>query len=263
MREIQNFNFRLYGDEAKPKLVFLHGLMGYAQNWRSVVRAFEKDYHILTYDQRGHGKSFHAQDSYSPENYAEDLRFLLDHLGWQKVILVGHSMGGRNALHFTYRYPDRVKALVIEDIGPEANRDGIERIENILANIGGPFETKEAAKNQIFSLYDPVLANYLFANMEEKPDGKVDWRFDKRGILESLYYGRERSRWEEVESLRCPCLVIRGGNSEDLSEEVLQKMLASNPRIKAHTIEGVGHWVHFEALEEFNRVLGAFLQLPQ
>jgi pimeloyl-ACP methyl ester carboxylesterase len=98
--------------------------MGYALNFRRIAREFEATHRVLAYDQRGHGRSFHADlaaepDAYSPERMADDLRLILDDLGWSRIRLVGHSMGGRVALTFAALYPERVESLVIVDIGPE------------------------------------------------------------------------------------------------------------------------------------------------
>src|SRR5436305_14748609 len=109
---LDNFHYQITGvTEASggeaPKLVFLHGVMGYSANWRRIARAFEHTHHVLVYDQRGHGRSFQPPTGYAPEDYASDLEKILDELGWGAIQLVGHSMGGRAALHFAYESPDR------------------------------------------------------------------------------------------------------------------------------------------------------------
>ena len=87
---IDNFNYRITGNPDAPKLVFLHGLMGFSNNWRSIAREFEKQFHILVYDQRGHGRSFRPDTGYGPEDYAEDLKKILDSLAWDKVLSLIH-----------------------------------------------------------------------------------------------------------------------------------------------------------------------------
>lgn len=241
-------------------MVFLHGLMGYGQNWRSVIRNFEDQFCILSFDQRGHGSSFQPEEGYQPENYAEDLNKILEELGWDKISLIGHSMGGRNAMQFTHTYPSKVEQLCIVDIGPDLNAAAIQKIEKIFDVAPGPFESKEEAKGLLFSSFSQVLANYLLANIEKKENGQFNWRFSKRGILESLYQGREKERWEEWKSINCPTLLIRGEKSEDLSPEIYQKMLDTNPNAEGIVIEGAGHWVHYERRKAFCTVLQAFLE---
>lgn len=138
---LKQFHYQLYGNSASPKLVFLHGLMGFGANWRKIVSSLEDQYQILTLDQRGHGRSMKPETGYAPENYADDLLKILDELGWEKIHLVGHSMGGRNALNFAARFPHRVISLVLEDISPVGNPNDVERYENLLAKVPTPNET--------------------------------------------------------------------------------------------------------------------------
>jgi len=259
MSHFQNFNYRIDGDNQQNRLVFLHGLMGYGQNWRSIVREFEHKYQILSYDQRGHGKSFKPDSGYRPEDYAEDLHKILADLGWSKITLIGHSMGGRNAIEFASLYPEKLKALVVVDIGPDYNEDAITSIERIFAIAKEPFATREAAKELFLKNFSLSLANYLYANLIRKGE-EWTWRFSKRGVLESLYQGRERNRWKEWQNIEIPSLVIRGEESEDLLPAVYEQMLASNSHAQGCIIKNAGHWVHSEQREAFCRALSHFLK---
>ena len=112
MEYLQNFNYKILGNlQSEKYLVFLHGLMGSGINWSSIAKLFAEDYQILIYDQRGHGRSFQPQEGYHPNDYAEDLYKILRELDWDKINLVGHSMGGRNALSFAQLYPDSLQKL--------------------------------------------------------------------------------------------------------------------------------------------------------
>lgn len=122
MGHLQQFHYKITGPPSGRPWVFLHGLMGYLHNWASVIRSLDATEKCLTYDQRGHGQSFKPAQGYAAKDYAEDLKLIIDELGFKKIILVGHSMGGRNALHFASAYPERIEKLVIEDIGPKAIR---------------------------------------------------------------------------------------------------------------------------------------------
>lgn len=269
MAYLDQFNYQLLGYPAGPKLVFMHGLMGSGANWRKVASSFEEDYHILLFDQRGHGRSFQPIQGYRPEDFSDDLFNILNELHWDKADLVGHSMGGRNALNFAARWPHRVNRLVLEDIGPDANLKAAERIEGYLRFIPTPFTTRAEAKEFLLGKFKAnlggggraeTLAQFFYSNMAENQQGAVDWRFSKSGILSALSEGRVKERWHEVQSLSCPTLVVRGELSEDLSHEVYVKMLASNPRLLGVEIAGSGHWVHFEKVEAFIQEVKKFLK---
>src|SRR5438445_4832107 len=100
-----------------PILIMLHGLRSYAHVWDGVARPLADGYHILALDQRGRGDSDWSPDaSYSTEAYVSDLEQLVQSLGLNRFILIGHSMGGANTIVFTARHPDQVIAAVIEDM---------------------------------------------------------------------------------------------------------------------------------------------------
>lgn len=266
MSYLENFHYQILGEKHLPKMVFLHGLLGSGANWRRVTSQFQDQYQILIYDQRGHGRSFQPEEGYRPEDYSQDLHDILEELGWNPIFLVGHSMGGRNALSFASRWPERVKALVIEDIGPESSGEGEDKIKRLLSLVPTPFESKLQAK-QFFEEEFPrrlmgqknavTLANYFYTNITEK-EGGADWRFSLKGVLESLYQGHLKQRWDQVQALSSPTLWIRGENSEELAQEVFQKIPQVNPQIQALEVADSGHWVHFDQPEEFIRILREF-----
>lgn len=268
MSYLTNFYHHFYGPEDGRKWIFVHGLMGYGQNWRKIISGLEATERCLVYDQRGHGRSFKPAEGYAPEDYANDLKAIVDELGWDQFVLVGHSMGGRNVLNFAARFPERVSHLVIEDIGPEGNPRAHEYYEYLLNLVPTPFVNREEAKRYFFEEFVKtaktrenvqVMANYFYSNMEEKADGLVDWRFSKQGIIDSVLLGRSGDRWSEVESLRVPTLLVRGANSRELSRENYDKMLAHNPMIKGVEIPQAGHWVHSDQPQAFTEALKMFV----
>jgi pimeloyl-ACP methyl ester carboxylesterase len=268
MSYLTQFNYQILGEPTAPKLVFLHGLMGSGANWRKITPQFEKNFQILLYDQRGHGRRFQPEQGYSSEDYANDLKFILDELKWSKIDLVGHSMGGRNALVFANLYPEYLNKLMIVDIGPEINELSGEKIKKLIEMIPTPFSNRTEAKTYFSGPFlertrnnpqKEILAQYLYSNLQELDNGSVDWRFSRSGILETLHEGRTQSRWREIEQLRVPTLLVRGENSEDLTRDVYNRALNANKVIKGVEVPGVGHWVHSEKPEEFSEILSNFL----
>ena len=108
-------------ESAKGTLIFLHGLLGFASNWGKILPYFQKDYNILTFDQRGHGRSEHAPSgAYNPKDYADDLYELCNKLNIQNAHIIGHSMGGKVAMALVDIAPNVVKQLVVLDMAPVA-----------------------------------------------------------------------------------------------------------------------------------------------
>lgn len=268
MSYLADFNCKIYGPSEGRKWVFVHGLMGYGQNWRRIVSGLEATEQCLVFDQRGHGRSIKPEHGYAPQDYANDIRHIVDELGWDKFVLVGHSMGGRNVLKFANLYPERLLDLVIEDIGPEAQPEAHKYYEDLLNVVPTPFATREEARQ--FFMNDfihkaktrenvEVMAQYFYANIEEKPEGGVDWRFSKNGIIESVLIGRGKDSWSDVKNLKVRTLLVRGANSPELGRETYREMLASNPLLEGVEIPGAGHWVHSDQAQAFIAALKSFV----
>ena len=268
---LSQFNYQLLGPETGRCWIFLHGLMGYGLNWRTIAKNLETTERILIFDQRGHGKSMQPETGYAPQDYAEDVKMIMQELGWNKVILVGHSMGGRNALAFAAKYPEKVERLVIEDIGPEGKSGAIEYYQWLLGLVPTPFASKIEAKeffmNQFKSLVKgrsenpDTLGAYFYSNIIETPTGQADWRFSKEAILRSVIEGRAKDQWNDLRSLNMPTLLIRGETSKELSVEEFKRMSVANPHIEAVEISNAGHWVHSDQPQEFLNVIRKFTGL--
>jgi esterase len=265
---LDHFHYQFYGPPEGRKWVFLHGLMGFLNNWRTIIKAIESTERVLVFDQRGHGRSFKPENGYDPEDYADDLKKILDELGWDKIILVGHSMGGRNALNFASRFPERVEKLIIEDIAPSGDPEGWHYYDNLLNAVPTPFKSRTEArlffqnelKNRVQDTGSiDVLSAFLYANMEDQKDGTVSWRFSPKAIVASAQQARAGDRWDEVKNLSMPTLWIRGENSRDLCREDWQKVVSMNRVIEGVEIPEARHWVHSDQPLAFSNVIRQFV----
>src|SRR6185503_2429319 len=107
-----------WGGEGRTPLLLLHGFTGHAHAWDTLAIALQPHFHVLALDQRGHGDSDPA-DVYNPVVAYDDLTGVLEQLSITSLVMVGLSMGGRNAMYFTAQRPTAVQKLVVVDIGPE------------------------------------------------------------------------------------------------------------------------------------------------
>ena len=264
---LDQFHYQITGDDSFPKLVFLHGAMGFSLNWRRIAKAFENEYQVLVFDQRGHGRSFQPATGYAPEDYSDDLRKILDELGWEQIRLVGHSMGGRTAFHFAYEFPQRVTQLVIEDVGPGIYPTGASLVLRMLDAVPVPFVTKREAKRWFDEEFPKIfkdernvagLSGYLYANLTENEAKQAVWKFYAPGVRESIAQGRASDRWDVIESLSIPTLVIRGAESRDLARAVFERMIKENSWIRGVEIPNAGHWVHSDQPDLFIETLRDF-----
>lgn len=272
---LNNFHYSILGTNQKNRIVFVHGLMAFAANWRKIASRLENDFQCLIYDQRGHGRSFKPEHGYTPEIFAEDLNIITDELGWDSFHLVGHSMGGRNVIVFANKYAHKVRTLTIEDMGPDADAKSVNYYRDMLELVPMPFSSKEEMRSYFendfsknFKSKEPIniLSTFLQANIEEKvlddkaevASAKYDWKFSKNAVYEIVEEGHRKDRWLEVANFKMPVLLVRGEHSHVLSRETFEKMQAVNPMIKGIEVPAAGHWVHYEKHNEFVQMLRDF-----
>ncbi|WP_219466438.1 alpha/beta fold hydrolase [Nonomuraea rhizosphaerae] len=109
--------YREEGDPAAPPMVLLHGRTANHNDWNGVLRHFTGRYHVIAPDMRGHGESDYP-GSYAFPDMARDIVALMDELGFERVTLIGHSLGGLVAYHLAMACPGRVERLVLEEPAP-------------------------------------------------------------------------------------------------------------------------------------------------
>src|SRR5438309_9324297 len=110
-----------WGGEGRTPLLLLHGFTGHAHAWDTLSIALQPHFHVYALDQRGHGDSDPAE-VYNAIAAFDDISGVLEQLSITSLVLVGLSMGGRNAIYFTSKRPELVQKLVIVDIRPEISK---------------------------------------------------------------------------------------------------------------------------------------------
>src|SRR5215510_590071 len=110
-----NLHFEAVG--AGRPLIILHGLLGSADNWRSMSRRLSAHYQVFALDLRNHGRSPHS-DILDYDVMAADVREFMEQQALRHIMLLGHSMGGKVAMQFAIDYSDQVDRLIVVDIAP-------------------------------------------------------------------------------------------------------------------------------------------------
>src|SRR5262244_3355340 len=112
-----NLHFEVVG-EGRP-VVILHGLLGSADNWRSMSRRLGAYYRVFALDLRNHGRSPHS-NILDYDVMAADVREFTEQQALRRIMLLGHSMGGKVAMQFAIEYSEQVDRLIVVDIAPKA-----------------------------------------------------------------------------------------------------------------------------------------------
>ena len=245
-----NIHYLDWGTEDKPPMVLLHGLRGHARVWEDVAESLCGDFHVYSVDQRGRGDTDHAPGGdYSTEAFVADVSGFVDAIGLDKFVLFGHSMGGRNSMAFAGKYPERLEALCIVDIGPKIEATGGNRITEELRSLPPQFDSFEAALAHVQTgnrfASEPVMRRRLTGQTQTLPDGNLGWKFDP-AIREQRINGTAAPAvdlWPALEKITCPTLVVRGTETDLLTRETAQQMIDTLAQGSLVEIERAGHMV--------------------
>ncbi len=229
-----------------PILIALHGHWMEGATFTPLASALLPHWRLIALDQRGHGYTSHAE-SYTRTDYVGDVKALYEHLGITEAVMLGHSLGGVNAYQFAAQHQERVRGLIIEEIGAE---NAVET--PFVLQWGGVFPTREALADAIGLRFSP----YLVQSFRETPEG---WKlaFDPREVVTSqrLLNG---DHWKDWLATTCPALLIRGAQSRVTTAEHLEVMAARRPHTTLVTFDG-GHVVHADDPAGFADVVNHFL----
>lgn len=217
-----------WGASDRQCVLLLHGFLSNARIWDGFAARICNDYHVLALDQRGHGISSWAGDgAYSLDDHFSDLASFIDLLDLENLVIIGHSMGGRNALFYAACCPERVDGLVLVDARPANTDESVSALKSLVKGF-----RPETATN-----YDPNLI---------------------LGVELAGYMVEEL--WPYMTSLTCPTLVIKGEHSRFLSREEAERMCGL---IQCAELVEVPRTFHLPMLEDpagFREAVSSFLQ---
>ncbi len=261
----QTFHYTEWGEPAAPPVVMLHGVTGHARTWDDEARTLGGRYRVLALDQRGHGVSDPAPDGdYTTGTLAGDLAAFCDALGLSRVSFVALSMGGRVAIAYAGRHPERVARLVVVDIGPEVAPAGRARVGTMMGGAPERFATlAEALAYQRTSnprYAEALLRHRVEHSLRALPDGGFTWKYD-RALRDAVRNGRWRDTidlWPLWRAITCPTLIVRGAESDILSPEIASRMLEANPRARLVEVPEAGHTVPGDQPDAFRTLLVEF-----
>ncbi|HEY7268828.1 MAG TPA: alpha/beta hydrolase [Dehalococcoidia bacterium] len=251
-----------WGNEGAQPLLLLHGFTGHARSWDAFARSVAGAFHVYALDQRGHGDSAWT-DEYGTQAMVDDVDAFTRQLGLERFVLLGLSMGGRNAINYAGTHPEEVDRLVIVDIGPEIDASGAARIQTgVRAN--DVFDSREEAFEQARRGNTvPPEEHHRYRinhNLMQTADGKWTWKYDK-----ALRSGTPRpsidndQQWANWRAIRCPILLLRGENSDVLAPAVAERMARENANTKLVTIAGSGHSIPLDKPEAFEAAVREWL----
>jgi pimeloyl-ACP methyl ester carboxylesterase len=230
----------------------LHGLTRNSRDFENVAARYAGDWRVLAVDFRGRGLSQYDANSanYAPRTYAMDIIELLDELDIERAVFLGTSLGGLVTMTIAKLQPQRIAGAMLNDIGPELDQAGIERIRTY---VGKPvlFRDWDDAASQLQTRLAEVHPSYgrpewrRFAKRicRESEEG-VEFDYDM-AIAEPFNAGKTgavEDPWPYFHALSGrPVLVLRAENSDLLPRSAAERMAREIPDVEFVTIPRVGH----------------------
>jgi pimeloyl-ACP methyl ester carboxylesterase len=239
-----SIHWRKLGRRGGTPVLIVHGLQYFSWDWLEVAHALGAEREVLCMDMRGFGDSdWSARKDYSVPTMAQDIIAVLDHVEWPRVVLFGHSMGGRSTTYATARNPARIAALALIDYTPDNAPAGTKRTTEIVGNTPDSFPSAEAARAYLGAKKAPERYVHYLTQQNGKFSVKRDPFF--RDQFKQVLAGGERPKlgvdmWQILGEVRCPILSLRGTRSDMYAAETVAKMKAANPRLAVVEVDS-GH----------------------
>ena len=258
------FHYRHWGTSDHQPILLLHGFLSQAHIWNNFALHICSHYHVLALDQRGHGESEWARDgAYSLDDHFSDISTFIELLDLKDLIIIGHSMGGRNALFYTACAPERIKGLVLVDARPGNTEMSMAALKDLLDGFRPEPKTLndfvQGARSRYPHLSLKNTIDIINSGCEQVSD-KLIPRYDPaliRGVELAGYMVEEL--WPFMEGIICPTLVIRGERSTFLSRHEAEMMSTLIPKGELVEIPRTSHLPMLENAAAFKKAVLSFL----
>lgn len=253
-RDGLKLHFRDYPGRAdRPPLLCLPGLTRNARDFAHVAERLAGEWRVLCPDLRGRGDSAYAKDamSYNPLQYADDIALLLEAEGLSQVVVLGTSLGGILTMLLALAGPERLAGALLNDIGPEIEPAGLERIRDYVGQARS-FPTWMHAARALEETQGAAFPDYEIVDwlamakrcMVLSGNGRIHFDYDMKIAEPFAQPGGEAgaSLWPGLEALEGrPVALLRGELSDILSAATLARMAKALPEAEAVTVPRVGH----------------------
>jgi pimeloyl-ACP methyl ester carboxylesterase len=255
------------GSQGSPIVMMVHGLTQQAHVFDAVATKLAENSHVYCLDVRGRGESEWGEpDGYHVGNYVADLEAVRQALGIEQMALVGTSLGGLISIYYAPHHPDRVTKVVLNDIGPEIDPTGLQRILAMAGSAPEAFVDEKAVARYYREENGPVLArrgddevlDYARWHVRKSDSGLYVWKMDPAvRHPPSPPAPPPMDPWDAFRAIGCPLLIVRGAESDILSADIAGRMCEAQPDAQMVEVRGVGHAPSltepeaFEALSRF------------
>ena len=255
----QTLFFRTYGSSSSEPLIILHGLLGSSDNWQYISKKLSSQYYVVVPDLRNHGQSFHAT-THTLADMTEDILHLLLQSQHTSCHLLGHSMGGKVAMHLANWHSTCVRRLVIADISfrsysPVENTQLLEILMNTPIS---KCSTRKACEELLCEAFpDARLRMFLLKNLARQSDHTFYWRPNLSILLKDLSHIMQNVPLRQA-PFNKPTLLLRALRANYVKDSDIPLMRKMFPHLQISNFT-TGHWIQAEQPQHFVEVLQDFL----
>ena len=221
-------HYRMWGESGeKPPLILIHGLASTARIWDFVAPLLAREYRVVAYDQRGHAGSEKPDDGYDLPTMLADLVGLMQGLGIEKPVVVGHSWGANLALAYAATYPDNCAGLALVDGGIYGFQDmpGADW-ETVKRELAPPYLSRYKLDDMVNRMGSGVLCHlpqafleaYARSMMNVQPDGTIRAKLTLERHLAILRIIYDMRCEELLGQVKCPVLIVQAVDGEPTNE---------------------------------------------
>lgn len=242
---------------AQHTAICVHGLTRNARDFdRLAAYLVGKGRRVLCLNMAGRGESAWLADpmGYNYASYVADCLAIMDNFHLRRVEWVGTSMGGIIGMMVAANYPGRIRRLVMNDIGTHLSKESLARIYTYVNSMPAYFETRPAAEAYLaeafkpFKITDPAQwAEFVAASLITHADGRISYACDPAIVVPLRVATQNFTEMQDVnltpiwDQVEAPTLIVRGAESDILSDDTVRLMQKVHPRAESITIAGVGH----------------------
>ncbi|HRF07575.1 MAG TPA: alpha/beta hydrolase [Xanthobacteraceae bacterium] len=243
-----------------PLVVFLHGITSNAAVWDPIMLALAGEFRCVAVDQRGHGLSDKPAEGYKAGDLARDVLALIDTLKAGPAVIVGHSLGARNAVVAATIDPQLVKSVVAVDFTPFIEK---EVLDTLAVRVNGGdrlFKSREEIEAYLQDRYQKMPAAAIRQRAMtafREVEGGLRPLADP-GAMAQTAEGLREELETAFKAVSRPTLVVRGAESKLVSEAALEKTRQLRPDMPVIVVENTDHYVTEEAPEESIRFIREF-----
>ncbi len=266
--KLGGIQFNILCDESKIHaekipILFLHGFTGCANDWNFILDKLPTKYFPFAIDLIGHGEtdSPENENEYNCTAIVRHLNQILDHLNFKKIIIAGYSMGGRAAISFSLKNPQKIIAGIFE-----STTAGIEEIAAKKERVEHDFILADKIREEgVESFLDYWFSSPMFNSLQSLHNyDDIKSKRSQNNItglansLSAFSTGLMNSYWKEIHKLEFPILLISGEDDEKYTD-INRKMLAKMKRAAHKILPQTGHNTHLEKPELFTNLVLEFL----